>query len=146
MSKKLEWALAWVIRLLRPIPNLAWAPFAIIWFGVDEAAAVFIISIGVFWIVFFAAQGAIRSVDRELIELANAFGELTDPAEQRRRFEADMDLKERIYGVRYPIDDALLAALALMPPTSGIALGFDRLVMLATHAPSIDQVVWTPFV
>lgn len=80
------------------------------------------------------------------VELANAFGELTDPAEQRRRFEADMDLKERIYGVRYPIDDALLAALALMPPTSGIALGFDRLVMLATHAPSIDQVVWTPFV
>jgi lysyl-tRNA synthetase class 2 len=79
------------------------------------------------------------------VELANAFGELTDPVEQRRRFEADMDLKERLYGVRYPIDEALLQALALMPPTSGIALGFDRLMMLATHAPSIDQVLWTPF-
>ena len=74
MYLRLEWSLAWVVRLLRPIPNLAWAPFAIIWFGVDEAAAVFIISIGVFWIVFFAAQGAIRGVDRDLIELADAFG------------------------------------------------------------------------
>ncbi len=74
MYLKLEWTLVWLVRLLRPIPNLAWAPFAIIWFGVDEAAAVFIISIGVFWIVFLAAQGAIRTVDRELIELANAFG------------------------------------------------------------------------
>jgi len=77
------------------------------------------------------------------VELANAFGELTDAAEQRRRFEADMDAKERIYGERYPIDEDLLKALPLMPPTSGIALGFDRLVMLATHAPHIDQVMWT---
>jgi lysyl-tRNA synthetase class 2 len=77
------------------------------------------------------------------VELANAFGELTDPLEQRRRFEADMDAKERIYGERYPIDEALLQALPLMPPTAGIALGFDRLVMLATHAPHIDQVLWT---
>jgi len=77
------------------------------------------------------------------VELANAFGELTDAAEQRRRFEADMDAKERIYGERYPIDEDLLQALPLMPPTSGIALGFDRLVMLATHAPHIDQVMWT---
>jgi lysyl-tRNA synthetase class 2 len=77
------------------------------------------------------------------VELANAFGELTDAAEQRRRFEADMDAKERIYGERYPIDEDLLKALPLMPPTSGIALGFDRLVMLATHAPQIDQVMWT---
>jgi lysyl-tRNA synthetase class 2 len=77
------------------------------------------------------------------VELANAFGELTDAAEQRRRFEADMDAKERIYGERYPIDEDLLKALPLMPPTSGIALGFDRLVMLATHAPHIDQVIWT---
>jgi lysyl-tRNA synthetase class 2 len=78
------------------------------------------------------------------VELANGFGELTDPAEQRRRFEAEMDEKERVYGHRYPLDEALLAALALMPPTSGIALGFDRLVMLATHAPRIDDVIWTP--
>ncbi len=74
MYVKLEWSFAWLVRLMRPIPNLAWAPFAIIWFGVDQAAAIFIISIGVFWIVFFAAQGAIRGIDRELIELANAFG------------------------------------------------------------------------
>ena len=78
------------------------------------------------------------------VELANGFGELTNPDEQRRRFEAEMDEKERVYGVRYPLDEDFLAALALMPPASGIALGFDRLVMLATHAPRIDDVVWTP--
>jgi lysyl-tRNA synthetase class 2 len=80
------------------------------------------------------------------LELANAFGELTDPVEQRRRFLADMDEKERIYGERYPLDEELLAALPLLPPTSGIALGFDRLVMLATGAPHIEQVLWTPVV
>jgi lysyl-tRNA synthetase class 2 len=79
------------------------------------------------------------------VELANAFGELTDPAEQRRRFIAEMDEKQRIYGERYPLDEELLAALPLMPPTSGIALGLDRLVMLATGAGHIDEVLWTPF-
>ncbi|MCU4651613.1 EF-P lysine aminoacylase EpmA [Roseibacterium sp. SDUM158016] len=78
------------------------------------------------------------------VELANAFGELTDPAEQRARFEADMDLKERLYGTRYPLDEDFLAALAHMPPASGCALGFDRLVMLATHAPRVADVMWTP--
>ena len=78
------------------------------------------------------------------VELANCFGELTDPAEQRRRFEADMDEKARLYGERYPIDEDFLDALALMPPASGAALGFDRVVMLATGAAHIDQVVWTP--
>jgi lysyl-tRNA synthetase class 2 len=78
------------------------------------------------------------------VELANAFGELTDPAEQRRRFEADMGEKERIYGERYPIDEDFLNALAAMPPASGAALGFDRLVMLATGADRIEQVIWTP--
>ncbi|RID91600.1 EF-P lysine aminoacylase GenX [Gemmobacter lutimaris] len=78
------------------------------------------------------------------VELANGFGELTDPAEQRRRFEAEMDEKQDIYGERYPLDEDFLAALAFMPPASGIALGFDRLVMLATHAPRIDDVIWTP--
>ena len=78
------------------------------------------------------------------VELANAFGELTDPAEQRRRFEADMDEKERIYGERYPLDEDFLAALAAMPPASGVALGLDRLVMLATGADRIEQVIWTP--
>ncbi|MFZ1661453.1 MAG: EF-P lysine aminoacylase EpmA [Paracoccaceae bacterium] len=78
------------------------------------------------------------------VELANGFGELTNPQEQRRRFLLEMDEKERVYGERYPLDEDFLSALAVMPPASGIALGFDRLVMLATAAPSIDQVIWTP--
>ena len=78
------------------------------------------------------------------VELANCFGELTDPAEQRRRFEIEMAGKQRLYGERYPIDEDLLAALAVMPPASGGALGFDRLVMLATGASRIEQVLWTP--
>ncbi len=78
------------------------------------------------------------------VELANAFGELTDPAEQRRRFGLEMDEKARIYGERYPIDEDFLTALGAMPEASGSALGFDRLVMLATGAQRIDQAVWTP--
>ncbi len=78
------------------------------------------------------------------VELANGFGELTDPQEQRRRFETEMTEKERIYGERYPIDEDLLHALATMPEASGVALGFDRLVMLATGAGRIDRVMWTP--
>ncbi len=80
------------------------------------------------------------------VELGNAFGELTDVAEQRKRFTAAMDEKERIHGERYPLDEDFLEALGSMPPASGIALGFDRLVMLATGAARIDQVVWTPVV
>jgi lysyl-tRNA synthetase class 2 len=78
------------------------------------------------------------------VELANAFGELTDVAEQRARFTAAMAEKQRIHGERYPVDEDFLAALAAMPPASGIALGFDRLVMLATGAQRIEQVIWTP--
>jgi len=78
------------------------------------------------------------------VELANAFGELTDPELQRRRLEAEMAEKERRYGERYPIDEDFLAALAHMPPACGAALGFDRLVMLATGAACIEQVMWTP--
>ena len=78
------------------------------------------------------------------VELANGFGELTDPIQQRERFERDMAKKEKIYGRRYPLDKDFLAALAHMPPASGVALGFDRLVMLVTGAPNIDAVLWTP--
>src|SRR5690606_38074722 len=78
------------------------------------------------------------------IELANGFGELTDPDEQRRRFEAEMAEKDRVYGERYPVDEDFLAALHHMPRASGIALGFDRLVMLSTGAERIEQVLWTP--
>ena len=77
------------------------------------------------------------------VELANCFGELTEPAEQRRRFETEMAEKARVYGERYPIDEDFLTALAHMPPASGGALGFDRLVMLATGASRIEQVLWT---
>jgi lysyl-tRNA synthetase class 2 len=78
------------------------------------------------------------------VELANGFGELTNPEEQRRRFEIEMTEKKRIYGEAYPIDEDFLKALAIMPEASGIALGFDRLVMLATGASRIDQVMWAP--
>ena len=78
------------------------------------------------------------------VELANGFGELTDPVQQRTRFMREMDKKERVYGGRYPLDEDFLAALETMPPASGVALGFDRLVMLATGAPAIDMVLWTP--
>lgn len=78
------------------------------------------------------------------VELANGFGELTDPTEQRARFIAEMDEKARIYGERYPLDEDFLAALAHMPAASGIAMGFDRVVMLATAAPKIDDVLWVP--
>jgi elongation factor P--(R)-beta-lysine ligase len=78
------------------------------------------------------------------VELANGFGELIDAAEQRRRFESEMAERARIYGDAYPIDEEFLRALTAMPPTSGIALGFDRLVMLATGASRIEQVLWTP--
>lgn len=80
------------------------------------------------------------------VELANGFGELTDATEQRRRFEAEMDLREARYGERYPLDEDFLAALAIMPAASGIALGFDRLAMLAVGAERVDQVMWTPVV
>jgi elongation factor P--(R)-beta-lysine ligase len=78
------------------------------------------------------------------VELANAFGELTDAAEQRRRFEGEMAEKMRVYGESYPVDEDFLTALAHMPEASGIALGFDRLVMLATGASRIEQVLWAP--
>jgi lysyl-tRNA synthetase class 2 len=78
------------------------------------------------------------------VELANAFGELTDVTEQCARFEAAMAEKQRIHGERYPLDEDFLAALATMPQASGIAVGFDRLVMLASGASRIEQVIWTP--
>ncbi len=78
------------------------------------------------------------------VELANGFGELTDAPEQRRRFNSAMEEKARRYGERYPLDEDFLDAVAKMPDASGVALGFDRLVMLASGALRIDQVVWTP--
>ena len=79
------------------------------------------------------------------LELANAFGELTDAAEQRRRFAADQARKQALYGETYPIDEDFLAALDHgLPECAGIALGFDRLIMLATGAAHIEDVLWAP--
>ncbi|UYN93521.1 MAG: EF-P lysine aminoacylase GenX [Enhydrobacter sp.] len=79
------------------------------------------------------------------VELANAFGELTDPQIQRERLQADMDEKERLYGLRWPVDPDFLAALDHgLPDSAGVALGFDRLVMLATGAGHIEEVLWLP--
>lgn len=79
------------------------------------------------------------------LELANAFGELTDPIVQKKRFEADMEKKFQLYGNRYPIDEDFIAALEEgMPASAGIALGFDRLVMLLTGASKLEDVLWLP--
>lgn len=78
------------------------------------------------------------------VELANGFGELTDPTEQRHRFGLEMAEKQRVYGESYPLDEEFLSALAQMPPSAGIAMGFDRVVMLALGAPRIDDVIWAP--
>lgn len=77
------------------------------------------------------------------IELANAFSELTDAAEQRKRYHIEMEIKERLYGERYPLDEDFIAALELgLPESGGIALGMDRLIMLATGASDINQILW----
>jgi elongation factor P--(R)-beta-lysine ligase len=78
------------------------------------------------------------------VELANGFGELANPDEQRRRFDEEMRVKQMRYGESYPIDEDFLAALREMPEASGVALGFDRLVMLATGCGDVRHVMWTP--
>ncbi len=78
------------------------------------------------------------------VELANGFGELTDANAQRARFESEMNEKRRVYSETYPLDEDFLAALVHMPEACGCALGFERLVMLASGATHIEQVIWTP--
>jgi lysyl-tRNA synthetase class 2 len=78
------------------------------------------------------------------VELANGFGELTDPVEQRARLVEAMAEKQKRYSKTWPIDEDFLAALAHMPPASGVALGLDRLVMLASGARHINDVLWIP--
>jgi lysyl-tRNA synthetase class 2 len=82
------------------------------------------------------------------MELGNGFQELTDPAEQRARFEADMELRERIYGQDFPktpLDTEFLEALEEgMPPSSGIAIGMDRIVMLFADETEIDYTIAVP--
>jgi elongation factor P--(R)-beta-lysine ligase len=78
------------------------------------------------------------------VELANGYRELTDATVLEARQHAEMDLKEALYGERYPLDTDFVAAVAQMPEASGVALGFDRLAMLASGAASINDVLWTP--
>ncbi|MFN3077468.1 MAG: EF-P lysine aminoacylase EpmA [Alphaproteobacteria bacterium] len=79
------------------------------------------------------------------LELANAFSELTDPKEQRHRFLLDQALRQRLYGQTLPLDEEFLAALEWgLPECAGIALGLDRLVMLATGAETLEEVLWVP--
>lgn len=84
ISRRFEESSAYVVRVLRPIPGLAWVPFAIIWFGVSTAGATFIVVVGVFWINFFAALAAVQAVDRDLIEVAEAFGHRSVAAKLRK--------------------------------------------------------------
>ncbi len=74
ISSKFRAFQEWITRLLRPVPPLAWIPFAIIWFGVTTEAAAFMIAIGVYWLNFFATLSAVMAVPKEYIELANAYG------------------------------------------------------------------------
>jgi sulfonate transport system permease protein len=137
MSKLAEEASAWVVRLLRPIPGLAWVPFAIIWFGVNPQAAVFIIAIGVFWIVFFAAQGAIRGVDRELIEVADAFG-FRSPLQRLVKILLPAAMPGILVGVRTALGQAWMAVVAA--EIFGVA-GVGQRMMQASSLLATDLVV-----
>ena len=137
MSRIAEETTAWVVRLLRPIPGLAWVPFAIIWFGVNPQAAVFIIAIGVFWIVFFAAQGAIRGVDRDLIEVADAFG-FRSPLQRLTKILLPAALPGILIGVRTALGQAWMAVVAA--EIFGVA-GVGQRMMQASSLLATDLVV-----
>lgn len=137
MSKLAEETSAWVVRLLRPIPGLAWVPFAIIWFGVSPQAAVFIIAIGVFWIVFFAAQGAIRGVDRDLIEVADAFG-FRSPVQRLVKILLPAAMPGILVGVRTALGQAWMAVVAA--EIFGVA-GVGQRMMQASSLLATDLVV-----
>lgn len=74
-SKLFDGLHAWLARILRPIPPLAWVVFAIAWFKVSHSGAAFVISIGVFWVNYFATYSAVKNVDPRFHELARAFGQ-----------------------------------------------------------------------
>lgn len=111
MYRDVDFALSWIVRTLRPIPGLAWIPFAILWFGVARSAAVFIVAMGVFWIVFFATYGAIRTVDRDLVEVAEAFG-FTDGWGKLVKVLFPASLPGILVGVRTALGQAWMAVVA----------------------------------
>jgi sulfonate transport system permease protein len=137
MYRPLESLTSWVVRLLRPIPGLAWVPFAIIWFGVAPSAAVFIIAIGVFWIVYFAAHGAIRAVDRDLIEVADAFGFRSGP-ERLAKVLLPAATPGILVGLRTAIGQAWMAVVAA--EIFGVA-GLGQRMMQASSLLATDIVV-----
>lgn len=137
MSRRAEQATSWVVRVLRPIPGLAWVPFAIIWFGVSPAAAVFIIGIGVFWIVYFASHGAVRAVDRDLIEVAEAFG-FRAGHERLLKVMLPAALPGILVGVRTAIGQAWMAVVAA--EIFGVA-GLGQRMMQASTLLATDIVV-----
>ncbi len=108
---RLETSLQWVVRVLRPIPGLAWVPFAIIWFGISPTAATFIIGIAVFWINFFAALGAVQTVDRDLIEVAQAFGH-SSLMGRLRKVVLPAALPGMLSGLRTGLGQAWMAVVA----------------------------------
>ncbi|WP_375465982.1 ABC transporter permease [uncultured Methylobacterium sp.] len=137
MSRPFEAATAWVVRLLRPIPGLAWVPFAIIWFGVEPSAAVFIIAIGVFWIVFFATQGAVRGVDRDLVEVAQAFG-FRSPIARLTKILLPAATPGILVGLRTALGQAWMAVVAA--EIFGVP-GVGQRMMQASSLLSTDIVV-----
>jgi NitT/TauT family transport system permease protein len=137
LSRRAEGLTAWVVRVLRPVPGLAWVPFAIIWFGVSPQAAVFIVAIGVFWIVYFASHGAIRGVDRDLIELAAAFGFRSGP-ERLVTVVWPAATPGILVGVRTAIGQAWMAVVAA--EIFGVA-GLGQRMMQASTMLATDIVV-----
>jgi NitT/TauT family transport system permease protein len=137
MYRPMEQLTSWVVRVLRPIPGLAWVPFAIIWFGVSPSAAVFIIAVGVFWIIYFAAHGAIRAVDRDMIEVADAFGFRSGPA-RLVKVLLPAATPGILVGVRTAIGQAWMAVVAA--EIFGVA-GLGQRMMQASSLLATDIVV-----
>ena len=137
MSRVAEDLTAWVVRVLRPIPGLAWAPFAIIWFGVTPTAAVFIITVSVFWIVFFAAHGAVRGVDRDLLEVAEAFG-FRRAHEKLFKIYLPAAMPGILVGLRTALGQAWMAVVAA--ELSGVS-GLGSRMMQASSLLATDIVV-----
>jgi sulfonate transport system permease protein len=137
MYRPIERLTSWVVRVLRPVPGLAWVPFAIIWFGVAPSAAVFIIAVGVFWIVYFAAHGAISTVDRDLIEVAEAFGFRSGP-ERLVKVLLPAATPGLLVGLRTAIGQAWMAVVAA--EIFGVS-GLGQRMMQASSLLATDIVV-----